>query len=93
MPPQQAYQELCKTLREISILGSCASLLNWDQRTYMPPNGAAHRSDQLGLLAGMTHERFTSPRIGELLAQVENTELTKDPDSIEDANIREISHS
>lgn len=90
MPPQQAYEELCKTLKEIALLNSCAGLLGWDQRTYMPRGGSAHRADQLGLIAGMTHEKFTSPRIGELLSQVENTELTKVPDSIEAANIREV---
>jgi carboxypeptidase Taq len=90
MPPKQAYEELTNTLREITILNSCSSLLNWDQRTYMPRGGAKNRADQLGLIAGMVHEKFTSPKIGELLKQIEGTDLVATYDSVEAANIREI---
>ncbi len=78
-------------MKEISLLGSTASLLAWDQRTYMPRQGAEFRSQQLALIAGMYHERFTSPKIGDLLSQVESTDLVKG-DTVEAANVRELRH-
>ncbi len=58
---------LYKDIREISILRSCEALLDWDERTYMPRNGSEHRGNQMALLSGIAHEKFVSPRIGDLL--------------------------
>ncbi len=92
MTPQAAYDELIKQVKEVSLLSSCGSVLGWDERTYMPRQGAQFRADQLGLLAGMCHERFTSPRVGELLATAENSDLVKDAASESAVNLREIRH-
>lgn len=83
-----AYSELAKTLREIALLGSVASVLHWDERTQMPPKGTEHRANQVSLLARLTHEQFTSPRIGELLAAAADT---KDADAA--VNVRETRRS
>ena len=69
-----AYEGLIKRVKEISVLGSCAGLLGWDEQTYMPKGGAAHRAEQQALLAGLIHERIVDPAIGDLLARVEGTE-------------------
>lgn len=82
-----AYDELRKLHRDAATLGSVGSLLGWDQETYMPPAAAAHRADQQGLLATLTHERKTSPRIGDLLATCEAAKPA-DPDTA--ANLREM---
>jgi carboxypeptidase Taq len=87
--PSTSYLALCDHLKQTAILESCASVLGWDEQTYMPKGGAEHRANQLALLAGMSHERATSPRVGEWLGQIEGTPLVADPDSIEAANIRE----
>jgi carboxypeptidase Taq len=87
--PADLYQDLQQELRQTALLGSCASVLGWDEQTYMPPGGAEHRANQLGLLAGMTHERATAPRIGELLDGLAQSDLTADPDSPAAVNIRE----
>src|SRR5947209_450138 len=87
-----AYAELCRLLRDAELLGSCASVLGWDEQTYMPTGGAEHRASQLGLLAGLTHERKVSPRIGELLAELEQSgqlEAHSEPA----ANVREMRRS
>jgi carboxypeptidase Taq len=44
--------------------------LQWDQETYLPPQGVADRAEQLALLEGIAHERFTNPEIGHLLERV-----------------------
>ena len=83
------YEELLDELRRTALLGSCSSVLGWDEQTYMPAGGAEHRSNQLGLLAGMTHERATAPRIGELLSELEHSDLVVDPDAPTAVNVRE----
>lgn len=90
MTAKAAYDELIKRCREISLLGSTGSVLYWDQHTYMPPAGTPFRADQMGLLARMTHEMFTDPKINELLSEVEQSDLVKTEDSPEAANIREL---
>ena len=90
MSPQEAYDELIRQVKEIALLESCASVLNWDERTYMPRSGALHRAAQVSLLAGMGHEQFTDPRIGELLSRAEDSDLVKDPESESAVNIREL---
>src|SRR4051812_45540634 len=87
MNPNQAYAELTKSLREIALLGSINSVLHWDERTVRPPAGAEHRAAQISLLATMTHGKFTSPRIGELLAACEQSDLVKDPTSDAAVNV------
>jgi carboxypeptidase Taq len=90
MQPQEAYQELIQRSREQSLLGSCAELLAWDEETYMPRAGAAHRGNQQALLAGLHHEQATDPRLGELLRVVESSSLVADPLSPEAVNVREL---
>jgi carboxypeptidase Taq len=90
MTPKEAYGELIKRMREISVLSSCEGVLGWDHQVNLPPAGAAFRAEQISLLAGLVHDKFTNPKIGELLSTIEGTDLVKDPDSIEAANIREI---
>lgn len=86
------YAELTRLLRETAVLGSCSSVLGWEEQTYMPEGGAQFRSEQLGMLAGMTHERATSPRIGELLGELQGSDLG-DPDGDMAVNVREARRS
>lgn len=53
LPPN--YAELCKLLYDAATLGAVASLLNWDQETYMPAAGSGNRSDQQSMLAELVH--------------------------------------
>jgi carboxypeptidase Taq len=89
----QAYSELIRRVKEGALLGSCASVLGWDERTYMPHEGSRHRAEQMALLARMTHEMLTAPEIGVLLSELETTSLARDGDSIPAANVREIRRS
>lgn len=86
----QAYAELLHATRQTALLESCAAVLGWDEQTYMPKGGAEHRSNQLSALAGLAHDRATSPIIGELLARLEGSPLAADPASSTAANLREI---
>jgi carboxypeptidase Taq len=90
MAAHAAYTNLLRRVRETALLNSCAGLLGWDERVYMPRQGSAHRGEQMALLARMAHEMTTAPVVGDLLAKVEGSDLLRDPDSEESANVREV---
>jgi carboxypeptidase Taq len=79
---------LITRVRETALLASCGSLLHWDQQTYMPPKGAAHRAEQSATIAGLVHRQFTAPDVGDLLATAEAG--PHDPGSPEAVNLRGI---
>jgi carboxypeptidase Taq len=91
--PDQSYTDLIRRVKDHGLLGSCGSVLAWDERTYMPPKGAAHRAEQMALIARLTHEMLTAPEVGDLLAEVEASPLARDPESGPAANVREIRRS
>jgi carboxypeptidase Taq len=90
---QVVYDELVQRLRDAELLGSCLSVLSWDEQTYMPPGGSEHRANQLGMLAGLAHDRKTDPRIGELLGELEAAGDLGDADGDVAANVREARRS
>lgn len=87
--PTQAYEALIRSLKEISLLNSTASVLHWDEQTQLPPRGGELRAQQASLLARMVHEQFTAPRIDEWLREVESSDLVRDPESDPAVNVRE----
>jgi carboxypeptidase Taq len=89
MKAQAAYDELVRRSRQEALLASCAELLGWDEETYMPRDGVAHRADQMAFLAGLLHEWATDPRVGELLGVLEGSALVRDPESPATVNVRE----
>jgi carboxypeptidase Taq len=86
---QKAYKELKQIIGELTLIRSSAALLGWDEQTYMPKNGSAWRANQGAYLAGLMHEKFTAPRVGELLAELEASDLITDPLSEAAVNVRE----
>lgn len=90
MNPEQAYAELVQRMKEIAVLGNTAGVLGWDQEVYMPAANAAYRAEQLSLLAGMCHQKFTDPKVGELISKAESAKgLTADALSDSAVNLRE----
>lgn len=83
------YVDLARELREVATLASSIAVLGWDQETMMPADGADLRAAQLALLSGIVHERRTSARIGELIAECEGDPALAGSDRIS-ANLREI---
>jgi carboxypeptidase Taq len=43
--PETAYDELMRRSRELGVLRSCSAVLGWDEQTYTPTGGAAHRGE------------------------------------------------
>jgi carboxypeptidase Taq len=90
MRAEAVYAELMRRVREEALLASCGDVLAWDEETYLPRGGVPHRAEQMALLAGLEHERSADPRLGELLAAVEGSDLVRDPESDAAVNVREI---
>ncbi|HEV3083982.1 MAG TPA: carboxypeptidase M32, partial [Gemmataceae bacterium] len=88
----EAYAELIRRVKECRLLSSCAEMLAWDERTYMPHHGSAHRAEQMALLARLAHEMITAPEIGQLLSQADGSGKTN-LDTPQAANLREIRRS
>lgn len=87
---QKLLKELYDINREAAVLSSCGSVLHWDERTYMPRGGAETRADMISLLAGMIHDKQTSPRIGEIIDELLSDGIDPKEDSIDAANVREL---
>lgn len=85
----ELYRDLTAHLRKTALLGSCGSVLGWDEQTYMPSGGAEHRAEQLALLAGMTHGLATAPRLGELIGELEQCSDLGASGSPEQINLKE----
>src|SRR5436190_3600198 len=85
-----SYDTLINLFKEYRLFESIGSVLGWDERTYMPPKGSAHRAEQMAMVARMAHEMITAPRLGELLAEATESAPVKQEDSEAAANVREI---
>lgn len=65
-----------KYQKEIVLLTQTASLLEWDQQTYMPEDGSASRAEQFSLLSNLIHERVTDNKLFSAVKRLRNTRLS-----------------
>jgi carboxypeptidase Taq len=84
------FEELCTRSRQAALLESIEAVLGWDERTYMPTAAGEYRAEQMTFISGQVHRRRTDPRIGELLASLSGSELTKDRHSDAATTIRQL---
>lgn len=86
-------QEKLKRLKEIlgvvADLNGAAALLGWDQQTNMPPGGVVNRGNQLSTLSSLSHSKFVSDEMGELLEELKPYGETLDPEN-DDACLIEV---
>jgi carboxypeptidase Taq len=85
-----AIDELKTILVELTYLGEAASVLGWDQNTYMPTGGAESRAKQLSTLSQLIHSKFTSDETGSLLSKAENQAANFPEGSIERDLLRKV---
>src|SRR5215207_2967650 len=88
--PVSTFDQLCQHARETAMLASIDSLLNWDERTYMPLEAGPYRAEQITLLSGMIHKRRTDPRIGQWLDELLESDAAQDRHSDQGATIHEL---
>ncbi len=75
---QSTFDRLSAHWREVALLRSTQSLLEWDERTKMPPAGGDYRAEQVSHLAGLIHRLQTEPSIGEYLTELLESPLGAD---------------
>jgi carboxypeptidase Taq len=63
------FEELKDRMMDINALDAATAVMDWDQQTYMPKDGAPARGEQVGRLSRMRHEMFTSDATADLLAR------------------------
>lgn len=80
--------ELKQRIGEVSDLSGALSLMGWDQRTIMPPDGAGVRSYRMATLGKIAHELATSEEMGRLLEDLEPLEADLPFDSHDASLIR-----
>jgi carboxypeptidase Taq len=62
-------EALTDRLVEIRRIQSAASVLSWDQDTYMPAGGGAARAEQIATLEGLAHQKLVSDEVSRLLTE------------------------
>jgi len=84
------YEEVCRHAVRTAMLESIQSVLEWDERTKLPPAGAEHRAEQITLLAGMIHRRWTDRPFVEGLSELAAGPLAEPPDADAAVNVRRL---
>jgi carboxypeptidase Taq len=74
----RAFERVERSMAELKALQGAATLLAWDQETYMPPRGAEARGEQAAAIQGILHERLADPRLGEAIADAERDVRSED---------------
>lgn len=87
---EDTYQRLCDHARELKLLESIEHLLDWDERTQLPPAGGGYRADQIAYVAGLVHQKQTAPQVGEWLDELADSELAADAYSDSGTVIRQL---
>lgn len=80
-----AWTEYRTRIAELEALHGATGVLSWDQQTYMPSGAAGHRGAQLAALSAVFHERMTHERLGELIA-----ELVESDDPVQAASAKRV---
>lgn len=75
MTASETYKLVCDHARETALLNSANAVLEWDERTQLPPGGSEYRAEQTAYLAGLIHQRQTDAKFGEWLAELSESEL------------------
>ena len=88
---EQMLVELKRRLREISDLTAAGDVLNWDQATYMPREGADARGRQCAVLYRLAHEQAVAPALGKLLDALAHYGESLPHDS-DDASLIRVAH-
>jgi carboxypeptidase Taq len=79
---------LLGALGEIADLGRARALLAWDERTQMPPRGAAIRAEQLATLTSLRHRLLARDGLGRLIDAAESRLGPQPGDSFEASLVR-----
>ena len=89
---EEKFKALRARLGEVEDIQAAASVLGWDQSTYMPAGGGEARGRQLATLSRLAHERFTDDAVGQLLDDLKGYDGGNGEDGFEARLIRVARH-
>ena len=69
----QDYDTFLKLYKEIVVLNSAQSILQWDMETKMPTKGIKRRSEELSLLSVLSHQKITNPIFQDLIQNIKHS--------------------
>ncbi|MCW4054943.1 MAG: carboxypeptidase M32 [Candidatus Bathyarchaeota archaeon] len=84
------YKKLLIRGKDLVILSSVQSLIQWDMETMMPPKAVEQRSQQLALLSLISHKMSTGSEIGRLLNAILTSPQYDSLSEVEKRNIHLI---
>lgn len=88
---RDTYNQLLEIAHTLSDIAAASAVLEWDQEVMMPPKGGAARPHHLATLAGIHHEKLTSPHTGDVLARLTDAFADGGEDTlVERAVVREM---
>ena len=70
MNTQQLYEQYKLKMNRIADVKNANALLQWDQETHLPPNGAKFRGQQITTLSEISHQLFSADDLGNLLQEL-----------------------
>ncbi|PWT98043.1 MAG: carboxypeptidase [Bacteroidetes bacterium] len=85
MPTYPLYEEYVSKMRKIADVKHAMAVLQWDEETYLPPDGASIRGQQMATLSEISHELFVDQKLGNLLNELrsENGLVEKEKKNVE----------
>ena len=78
-----SLERLTSLIGESVDLRHAADVIEWDERVYMPPGGAAVHGEMSATLRRLAHEKFTSSEVGDALSASEAALAGADRDADE----------
>jgi len=85
-----SYKKLLNKTKDLIILQTVQSIIQWDMETMMPPKAVEQRSYQLALLSRMEHKISTSPEMGRLINEIKSNANYETLDQIKKRNFHLI---
>jgi len=71
------YREFIDRVEQLTYLNQAGTHLYWDEQVMMPEGGTPARSRQRSALSSLRHERLADERMGTLLTQLADEDLTQ----------------
>ena len=81
------YGKLLAMTKELAVVGSAGSILQWDMETKMPPRGVGLKSEQLAWIQKVAHQMLTSPESGSLIGSIEKHADYGSLDNVQKRNV------
>lgn len=67
---KELYNDYKSKMQKIADVKMAAGVLQWDQETYMPANGATIRGQQIATLSELSHDLFAEEYMGNILNEL-----------------------